>query len=306
MAVDDTDADPQNSSRPRPSICIARSTPGLVSQSGDADFDRFLTYYYRSAESRALQHVISLKTLTKTASIHDFWRIFAQGLANAFDAQWGFVSRRVERDDETGEALPLIGEPGSSLLATCWYYDDGYGNHGFGRNVRYNAFQGPCSFMKHNKVLLIPERLPDFVPNDPNAQFLPVVFESYLAIPIFAKGDCIGHFGLIWHAEGAARRELSWGFIEAMLHSVEDLVAQRLVESSSSPPPLPTKGRQEITSLRPYAQALSHELRTPMQGVVGMLDLMHTNLREVSETQVDSGVRKVLRSLKDDIEVIQG
>ncbi len=59
-------------------------------------------------------------------------------------------------------------------------------------------------------------------------------------------------------------------------------------------------------SFRPYARSLSHELRTPMHGVIGMLDVMHATVQESIEMQQNPQIRNIFLALKDNIEVVQG
>ncbi|KAF7510945.1 hypothetical protein GJ744_005775 [Endocarpon pusillum] len=58
-------------------------------------------------------------------------------------------------------------------------------------------------------------------------------------------------------------------------------------------------------SFRPYARSLSHELRTPMQGVIGMLDVMHATVQESIELQQNAKIRNIFLALKNNIEVVQ-
>jgi K+-sensing histidine kinase KdpD len=58
--------------------------------------------------------------------------------------------------------------------------------------------------------------------------------------------------------------------------------------------------------LKPYARSLSHELRTPMQGVVGMLDIMYSTVLDSIANQQSEMVRKVFEDLKSHIETVQG
>jgi signal transduction histidine kinase len=69
---------------------------------------------------------------------------------------------------------------------------------------------------------------------------------------------------------------------------------------------IPTDAITALQSLKPYVRSLSHELRTPMQGVVGMLDVMHATVQEAIEGQPNSKVRNVFQALKENIEVVQG
>lgn len=301
-----------NEGDPPTHVCIAGSSPGQAFQHGDPEFEQVLAELYEKQEAKTLDSLVKLKRSAQESTQEEFWRVIGEGVARIFDSQWGFVTKRVERDELTAEEMPPLGERGSCSTAVCWFYDNGTGSKGFGKNLLYHTWGNACSLMRHNKVVLVPEGYPDVFPSDPNAEFMPVPFEAYIAVPLLTSEKSIGHIGLIWDKEGIARRKLTWGFIEAGLHSIEDLVAQRLaasLEPEISRAASPTTGLMRspsASSLRPYAQTLSHELRTPMQGVVGMLDLMYNNVQDVSETQVESRTRKVLKSLKDDIEVIQG
>lgn len=59
-------------------------------------------------------------------------------------------------------------------------------------------------------------------------------------------------------------------------------------------------------SFKPYARSLSHELRTPMHGVVGMLDVMQATVQEAIESQQNPKIRDIFRALQANIEVVQG
>jgi signal transduction histidine kinase len=59
-------------------------------------------------------------------------------------------------------------------------------------------------------------------------------------------------------------------------------------------------------SLKPYARSLSHELRTPMHGVIGMLDVMHAKVQEAIEAQDNPKIGIIFQALKENIEVVQG
>ena len=299
----------------RSSICFAQQTADSIVQHGDADFRSTLEKHYDRSESQALEAVIRLKEEARRARPEEFPSVISAGLARLFDAQWGLITKRLDKDEDTGAALPSIGDPDSRFLAISWFYDDGKGSNGSGEDLQYHAHSCPCAYMRHNKVFIIPSHYQDFVPNDPNQQFLPFEFEAEILLPIFVHGQCVGHFGVLWSKEGAARRRHRWPLIEAILHSIEDLISQRLLEAGHFPnveiPISPTVAENELkqqvsSSLKPYARTLSHELRTPMQGVTGMLDLMYSNVQELLEAQPGAKVKSVFQSLKEDIEVIQG
>lgn len=159
-----------------------------------------------------------------------------------------------------------------------------------------------------------------FLPKNPND--LPIISEGYLGIPLVWQGKPFAYFGLCWSQEALDRRKLSWAYIEMIMHALEDVVIEKLLSGHSFAttstqegakpltPPEPTKvvPQEAVTaqqSLRPYAKSLSHELRTPMHGVVGMLDIMHATVQEQIEGSESSSTRSIFRSLRDSIEVVQ-
>jgi signal transduction histidine kinase len=201
-------------------------------------------------------------------------------------------------------------------MGAAFYVNDGHGIEHQLKNFRYHAYSCPCAYMKHDKVLIIPEKLNDFIKNNPNEPLL-IPGEAYLGIPLFAEGKCFAHFGVMWSPEGAARRQLGWGYLEMLFHSLEDMILARVLEGDNfaksaekvqqeHPQVVPHEAITIAQSLKPYARSLSHELRTPMQGVVGMLDVMMANVKEASEGLDDSRIRRVLNTLRENIETVQG
>jgi hypothetical protein len=302
----------------RQSLCFARPMPGMVVQQGEDGFTQGLSRIFDPAESNAAEQLVRLKDTLRKADTDEFWIQLTQGLAKIADAQYAFVSKRILVDDKNvAVELPPIGEPGACLMGEAFYINDDQGNGpGHLRNFKYHAYSCPCAYMKHDKVFIIPERLNEFILNNPNDLIIPG--EAYLGIPLFAEGKCFAHFGVMWGREGAARRVLSWGFLEMLFHSLEDMILERVLEGNEFaksaqpvrtelPKIVPYKAISVAQSLKPYARSLSHELRTPMQGVVGMLDVMMANVKEASESlQLDPRTRQILETLKENIEAVQG
>ncbi|KAI9808298.1 MAG: hypothetical protein M1825_004755 [Sarcosagium campestre] len=239
-------------------------------------------------------------------------------MASLADSQFAVVVKRILVDvKDTAVEMPPIGEPGSCIMAQALYYNDGNGKEAMHEEFEYSAHGAPCGNMRHDKVFVIPERLNDFVTDNPNEVPFPV--ESYIAVPLFAQEKCIGHFGVMYNKDGNARRKLSWGFLEMFLHSLEDMILDRLVtgrtftaperkeEAESSMPAkvIPHEAVSAAQSLKPYARSLSHELRTPMQGVVGMLDVMHATVQEAVSDHPSRRVRDIFQTLRENIEVVQ-
>ena len=298
----------------RTSLCMSSPTPGLAAHNGDDSFLPSVHQHYTVQENNAVEKLVRLKTELKAASTYDFWRILMEGMTNITGAQYGFVAKRILVDDQDSAVeMPLIGEPGSCLMGVAFYYNDGREFRNLHRDYKYLAYGAPCHNMKHDKVFLIPSGLPQFVTNNPNK--FPFPSEAYLGVPLFAEGKCFAHFGMMWTIEGLKQKPLTWALIEMLLHTLEDLILERLVEgqgfarsldANRAAKVIPQDAITAAQSLKPYARSLSHELRTPMQGVVGMLDVMHATVQESLEGQSDAVVGDVLKTLRENIEVVQG
>lgn len=298
----------------RTSLCLSGPTPGVAHHHGDQGFRESVQQHYSVPENNAVEQLVRLKKILAEASTYDFWSLLMEGMTKITGAQYGFVAKRILVDDQNSAVeMPPIGEPGSCLLGVAFYYDDGQQFKNLHRDYKYLAYGAPCHHMKHDKVFLIPNGLPEFITNNPNA--FPFPTEAYLGVPLFAEGKCFAHFGMMWTVQGLENLELGWAYIEMLLHSLEDMITQRLVEGQSYTKTIEGNGPSKVIpaeavtaaqSLKPYARSLSHELRTPMQGVVGMLDVMHATVQESLEGQSDANVRKVFKTLRENIEVVQG
>jgi hypothetical protein len=304
----------------RETLCIAQPIPNLVLHRGDDGYRESLQRHYRTEESNASERLIRFKTALKACQTEEeFWPMATEALAELTGAQYGFISKRIVVDDEDSAVeMPPFGEKGSCLMGQALYFNDGKGNKGNPRDVKYQVYGCPCEFMKHDKVLLIPERLNEFIVDNPNAAAFVVPAEAYLAIPLVDdEGKCFAHFGAMWSKEGLSKLNLSWGFVEMMYHSLEDVLlagflhrgrfASALKAAAYQNAVIPHEAITAAQSLKPYARSLSHELRTPMQGVVGMLDVMYATVQEAAEGHSNNRtIRAIFENLKDNIEVVQG
>ncbi|KAK8197390.1 uncharacterized protein BKA78DRAFT_246937 [Phyllosticta capitalensis] len=303
----------------RDSLCFACPQPGVVLHSGQPGFRQGLSQLFDPAESNATEQMVKLKARLRQIKSEEFFCELAEGLATIVGAQYAFISKRIVVDDQNVPVeMPPIGEPGSCLMAVGFYVNDGKDIKQSIKNFKYHAWSCPCAYMKHDKTFVIPGRLNEFLQN--NANDLPVPVEAYLGVPLWAEGKCFAHFGVMWSPEGAAKRNLSWGYLEMLFHSLEDMILDRILEGVKMAGEIPSPSRQSpdrptkvvpheavtvAQSLKPYARSLSHELRTPMQGVVGMLDVMYATVQEAVEGHGDGALREVFQSLKENIEMVQ-
>jgi signal transduction histidine kinase/CheY-like chemotaxis protein len=303
----------------RSTLCISSSQPGVTIHAGDPAFGPSIQRLYPAAENDAAEKLMRLKASLKVCKTELFWSKLMDGLTDIADAQFGFVAKRIlASDHDVAVEMPPIGEPGACLMGVAWYYNNGDGISGMHNDVQYKAYASPCAHMKHDKVFIIPDRLNEFITNNPNP--MPFAAEAYIAVPLFHEGKCFAHFGVLWHQAGLAKKTLSWAYLEMILHSLEDMVIDRLVSGQSfvkkaaqtmTPPEsvpaavIPQEVVNAQQSLKPYAKSLSHELRTPMHGVVGMLDIMHASVQEQVEGSSNNKIRGVFQSLRDNIETVQ-
>jgi signal transduction histidine kinase/AmiR/NasT family two-component response regulator len=319
MSIDDTHDTSHTGKAPaatameRHSICFPRPGTKTILEKGSQGFRDELRRLYATDENNALESLIELKTHLRTLSNTDYWSAATEGLSKLLGAEITFVMKRMLVDDhDTAVEMPPLGETGSCLMAAALHYCTLDGSKHTVKETKFHAYGCPCAYMRHDKVFLIPEALNDFITDNPNA--MPFPAEAYIAVPLFIEGKCVAHFGAMWSKPGAERRTLSWAFIEMMMHAMEDMMVQRLQEGSNFVRPAPASEKPVVIpheavtmaqSLRPYAGSLSHELRTPMQGVVGMLDVMYATVREAVMTQSDPHLRQVFANLQENIEVVQ-
>lgn len=318
-------SDVPNSVHPRPAMTFPSCkseclTDGFatVPDDGDAQFDASARCWNDRAQTAAIEQLVALKQGLRALDTELFWKRLMEDITSITKAQYGFVARRVHG----GEPMAELGGRRPSLFGAVFYYNDGYQNVGLQRN-RYFAGGNPLLHMDHERPCLIPENLKSLVSFGDDQ--LPFPADAYLAIPLFSAGKCLAHLGLMWSKDGVRSRGLSWTFLEMILHSLEDLIVQRLLLEEIFPdhedsqfPPLdsPTcldPGHDHIRDsshftahpLKPFAKSLSHELRTPMQGVVGMLDVMHATVREAMESKTPVKSGGIFQALKEGIEMVQ-
>ncbi|KAJ5812177.1 hypothetical protein N7474_008478 [Penicillium riverlandense] len=323
---DSPEPDVSNPVHPRPArsfpFCKTECIPGDGRAVHEDDVDDApldaLRRWNDGAQTIAIEQLVALKQGLRTSDTELFWKRLMEDITSISKAQYGFVASRVHG----GEPMAELRGRRPSLFGAVFYYNDGYDTVGLQRN-RYFAGGNPLLHMDHERPCLIPENLSSLVSFGDDQ--LPFAAEAYLAIPLFSAGKCLAHLGLMWTKDGLRSRNLSWSFLQMILHSLEDLIVQRLLPGEAvskhensepsttipstvqDPPGVPLHEASEFTAqpLKPYARSLSHELRTPMQGVVGMLDVMHATVREAMEspTPVKSG--GIFQTLKEGIEMVQ-
>lgn len=298
----------------RTNFCMPDISRDVVAHAGEDGFRDLLRHHFQTPENNALERLIRLKQTLKDAGTHDFWTILMREMTSIGGAQCGFAAKRILVDDENSAIeMPPLGEPGSCLMGTAFYLNNGKDVDQMYHDYRYLAHGSPCAHMRHDKVFIIPDRMSEFVRNSPNK--LPwEKSEAFLGLPLWADEKCFAHFGMIWSSEGASKRKLSWSFLEMFMHALEDIVTERLVRGRGFAKAhneelarvIPAEAVTASQSLKPYARSLSHELRTPMQGVVGMIEIMQATISEAMESQTNDDSKFVFQELKAHLELVQG
>ncbi|QSZ30103.1 hypothetical protein DSL72_004623 [Monilinia vaccinii-corymbosi] len=301
----------------RQTLCLPDFSGDSILHSGDEGFTNTLGRYFpAAAESNASERLVKLKSRLRKADTYDFWRLLMEEMCNITGAQCGLVAKRMSVDDQDAAVkLPELGEEGSCLMGVAFYTQSGDDEFQLERDYKYTAFGTPCAYMKYDKVVVVPERMKEVTPNNPNS--MPWgQSEAFIGVPLSVEGKSFAHFALIWSEEGAKKMKLSWSFIEMFMHSLEDLILQRMVEGRgfvkegtlqefNPANATPLSAITASKSLKPYARSLSHELRTPMQGVVGMLDIMYSTVLDAMANQQNEPGRSVFADLKANIEIVQ-
>ncbi|OAX78343.1 hypothetical protein ACJ72_07351 [Emergomyces africanus] len=315
----------------RQTLCLPGIHTGVVASSGEPEFIGGMTRHYEVGQSNAIERLLRLKEELRDAETETFWKRLLEGIAAICNAQCSFVATSNPQPAHCHNGYETVMPAAESYESPCigvaLYYNDGDSITAMHRNYKHFARDIPCDFMKHDKVFLIPENLTSYL-GDNDMNRLPFPMDAYLAVPLFAAGKCFAHFGLMWTAESLEKRNVSWAYLEMILHSLEDFVQLRILNEQSYRKQMiaqsqkrdeqQRRGRGKASrptayhsntgshSFKPYARSLSHELRTPMQGVVGMLDVMHANVQEAMERRLDAaGIIPVFQELKDNIEAIQ-
>ncbi|KFX86909.1 hypothetical protein V490_08730, partial [Pseudogymnoascus sp. VKM F-3557] len=301
----------------RASLCLPDITRGVVTHQGEDGFGGILKQYYNTPENDALERLILLKRRLKDTNNHDFWSILLREVCDIGHAQCGFVAKPAVPDPSNTAAvgIPLLGDPGSDILGVGFYLNSGGSVDQMHHDYRYHVQGTSCIHMQNDKVFLIPERLTDFV-KDGWDKMPWENSEAYLGIPISLDGNPVAHFAMVWTAEGAEKRKLSWAFLEMFMHGLEDMILERILEDKG--PADEAKRKLQVSTrivpidaitasqtLKPYARSLSHELRSPMQGVVGMLDMMYSTVVDAIASQMYPKAASVFEELKSNMETAQ-
>ena len=275
------------------------------------------TTCFETGQRNAIEQLVVLKNELREASSEVFWGRLMKGITSICNAQYAFIASKHTESDVSSTDMDT--------------------RHGF--NVFFDGVQtvrGECDLLQKilrgrittDKIYVVPERLGSVVGDDMD-ECIP--FEACLAVPLYSAGKNFAHFGLLWTLNGLSSRDVSWAYLEMILHSFEDLILLRMVEGkdrktcanfhrtqprredqqqkqrqSSSQYPAPYNPPIGSSSFQPYARSLSHELRTPMQGVVGMLDVMHATVQETIENKPDPQILSLFREFRENIEAVQG
>lgn len=308
--------------------------PTLFAPSGARRVPRSMEHF--APEHRnAIERLVELKHQLREVDGEIFWDRLMKGITSICNAQCAFVAEKSALNGTDRSVVTLdISITQNGLLfpqGIAVYYKDRSVEEALSHHSE-SLKNIARSFLATDKVNLIPEKLGSIV-ETVNDELCPM--DAYLAVPLFSAGKCFAHFGLMWTVDGLAMRNVPWMYLEMILLSLEDLIllqasterngrkfsgrhAQRgqlnggidewKPHANSSRPPVapPSQNPAAAPSFKPYARSLSHELRTPMHGVVGMLDIMYTTVQETIHKGADPSTLSTFEVLRGNIEAVQG
>ena len=299
----------------RKTLCLASQAPGFTYHYGDDNFRPSLAQHYATPESDAAERLVNLKLEVEALPDDCFWQVMLEGISDLLNAQYVFVAKRIVNDDPSLVVeMPAIGEPGSCFMAVGMVVSPAGQPKEYTKDFKYLAYGSPCANMKHAKVFLVPSSLGEYIPDRIDDFALPL--DNYMGVPLFHQGKCFAHFGCMWSPGAFGQTGLSWGFVEMAFHALEDMIKSKILQGESlastatgrqkAPQMVIPKRAVAVTqSLKPYARSLSHELRTPMQGIVGLLDIMHATIQDWLENTHREETAQMFASLRENIELIQ-
>lgn len=302
---------------PCPSVRFMGDRPSVDSHGNNPPQDSSDKNHLDNVECHAVERLVQLKRKLRVSQSEQFWDQMMGDLTSTCGAQFGFIVQTAPSSG-TGDSQ----HPQGLVL----YYNDGRNCMGL-QSDRSSTDGIPLSHMDEDQPCLIPSNLGSlFHFREKQVSF---IAEACLSIPLFSQGHCLAHLGLMWSQDGLRELTLPWLSLKMALYSLEDLVVQRLLIDAESNKPSqqcenlnPTSNPKvvhdtphvhniapckcPIQPLKPYARSLSHELRTPMHGVVGLLDVMHATVREAMECKDYTKTNDVFHYLKENIEMVQG
>lgn len=296
-----------------------------------------------TAERAAVERLAALKgELREETDSDTFWDRLLERLVSICNAQCAFVAKKAPGDRDQSR----INVPEVPLEEETWFPEGIRVHYNCDLcESRRNDCTQVLRTISHRLVAsdqatLVPEKLGSIIAEHWSEYTFPM--EACLAVPLFSGGTCFAHFGVMWTREGLENRHVSWSYLEMILHSLEDLILLHVSTQRASKKngyhrrhqqqhhrkqskrkerdweqtqhrtgtnnrnPGPYHPAISPPSFKPYARSLSHELRTPMQGVVGMLDVMHATVQDTMVTNPGSNILSVFHDLRDNIEAVQG
>ena len=300
----------------RPSIVLTspESTQPILPTA--ATHGPYLARYCRPFESELLHQVTLLKTILRPITTGpEFWKTLGNGLANLLGSQYVGISKRLDIIGSNAGS-PALDDEGSCIVALGWVHNCKDSKNIF-QDVEFTGYRAPCGLMRHNSTALIPKGLMETFPFMPNKSAFVDDPDAYLAVPMFdAKGVNMGHICCLWTKEGLDACPYSWTMMEFVLQVFVEMATQRFIEnmetqfdkeeaivkatlrSNKTDVPVPPSSGSNRTSPhftglleRPFlpfpatvAANISHEIRTPLTGIIGLLEILYS---EVDSWQYD-------------------
>ncbi|KAI5306782.1 hypothetical protein KEM56_007155 [Ascosphaera pollenicola] len=261
---------------------------------------------------RAFEELTQLRSELRKEESVLFWSKLIKGIARTCKAQYAFVAKH------TSSASP----PEYSNISTQV--------PGLAYDNRHNTTEDEA----WDKAGKISSEIPSILPIDgpsmmacdlqsvigeENMTKLPFPMHAYLCMQVRVSRSYSLSLGLMWTYEGLTQLDLSWAAVKLILYALEELAKSRAKlfefqrfskkedhsrrENRVRRPASPRQVHNlKHPSFRAFAPHLSHELRTPMQGVVGMFDVVHADIEDISRDntgEVADRLKSITQLLED-------
>ncbi|KAI8921100.1 hypothetical protein DFJ77DRAFT_149147 [Powellomyces hirtus] len=214
------------------------------------------------------------------------WRVFVIGF------YYSWISVVIPRQEVPSKEKDLQKDVKLRILG-FWHKDNGYMPDS--RGVEYNASDSPCSLTLTDNVVAIPENVQKLFPDNPFWKVLNPLPTSYIAMAVLdtESGDYLGNVGMMDTQAGLEGLVGSPEHVKIGLRVFAERVGaelkrMRMEEAIRYAREDAVKANESKSQ---YMNHLNHELRTPMNAVIGMAELL-------DDTSLNESQRELVTTLR--------
>ncbi|KAJ3159010.1 hypothetical protein HDU86_002179 [Geranomyces michiganensis] len=251
------------------------SKTSLVSLSTDSDFDARLQKVYHGA-CTAIGHDFFKKVLSSICSWAGFYYSWISVLIPGQQAP--------DFEQRVGLKMRVLG---------FWHRDKGYMEENQG--AEYNAADTPCYLTLSDNIVSVPENVRTTFPDNPFWKVLDPLPTSYIALAIIdtQSGEYLGHVGMMDTQAGLEGLVGSAEHVKIGLRVFAERVGAEIkrIRMEESIRTAREAAIQANESKSQYLNHLNHELRSPMNAVLGISELLEDTKLSDSQRELVSTLR---------------